>query len=289
MYRVGIDSGGTFTDLVGIDADGRLVVAKHASTPRAPMEAFLGVIGKSRIASAEIERIAHGTTVATNAIIQRQGARVAFVITRGFEDVPFIQRINRRREYDLHWQKPQPLVRRRWCVGVGERMNANGEVTLPLDERAMREVAAAIHTLQASEPPEAIAICLLFAFLNPRHEIMLGEYLAEEFPELPISLSHQVAPIWREYERSSTVLAEFLCQAAGQRLLPRHRPGACHPQRGGALLDPEIGWRHHAAGKCRAPAGGHSALRPGRRAGRRPLLGAPRRHRRRHHARHGRY
>ena len=208
MYRVGIDSGGTFTDLVGIDASGALVVAKHASTPRTPIEAFLGVLRKSRIADTAIERIAHGTTVATNAIIQRQGARVAFVTTRGFEDVPFIQRINRRREYDLHWRKPQPLTRRRWSVGVRERVNANGEITVPLDAAAMAEVAAAIRNLPPDEPPEAIAVCLLFAFLNPRHELMLGEHLARAMPGVPISLSHQVAPIWREYERASTVLAD---------------------------------------------------------------------------------
>jgi N-methylhydantoinase A len=208
VYRVGIDSGGTFTDLVGIGADGGVVVAKHPSTPRAPIEAFLGVIRKSGLDDAEIERIAHGTTVATNAIIQRQGARVVFVTTRGFEDVPFIQRINRRREYDLHWRKPQPLTRRRWCVGVRERVNASGEAVVPLDEAAMQEVAVAIRALPPGEAPEAIAICLLFAFLNPRHEIMLGEFLARAFPEVPVSLSHQVAPIWREYERSSTVLAD---------------------------------------------------------------------------------
>lgn len=208
MYRVGIDSGGTFTDLVGIDADGSVVVAKHPSTPHAPMEAFLGVIRKSGIADAEIERIAHGTTVATNAIIQRQGARVAFVTTRGFEDVPFIQRINRKREYDLHWRKPQPLVRRRWCVGVRQRVDANGDIAQKLDAAALEEVVAAIRALPQSEAPEAIAVCLLFAFLNPRHELMLGEHLGRAFPDLPISLSHQVAPIWREYERSSTVLAD---------------------------------------------------------------------------------
>ncbi len=208
MYRVGIDSGGTFTDLVGIDADGALVVAKHASTPQAPKDAFLGVIDKSRIADEAIERIAHGTTVATNAIIQRQGARVAFVTTSGFEDVPFIQRINRRREYDLHWRKPQPLTRRRWSVGARERVNANGEITVPLDAEAIADVVAALRALPADEPPEAIAVCLLFAFLNPRHELMLGEQLVQAFPDLPISLSHQVAPIWREYERSSTVLAD---------------------------------------------------------------------------------
>ncbi|MGH7057260.1 MAG: hydantoinase/oxoprolinase family protein, partial [Acetobacteraceae bacterium] len=208
LYKIGIDTGGTFTDLVGVDAKGAMVVAKHASTPSAPTEAFFGVLRKSRIEDAGIERIAHGTTVATNALIQRQGARIAFVTTEGFEDVPLIQRINRPREYDLFWQKPKPLVHRRCCFGVRERVNAEGEVVVPLEERAMRELTEAIVALAGEDAPEAIAVCLLFAFRNPAHELLLGAHLRAAFPSLPISLSHQVAPIWREYERGSTVLAD---------------------------------------------------------------------------------
>ncbi|MGH7120322.1 MAG: hydantoinase/oxoprolinase family protein [Acetobacteraceae bacterium] len=208
MYKLGIDSGGTFTDLVGLDADGAMVIAKHASTPHAPIEAFLALLGKSRIADERIERIAHGTTVATNALIQRQGARIAFVTTAGFEDVPLIQRINRPREYDLHWRKPPPLARRRLCFGVRERVNAHGEAVVPLTDEAIQQVVGAIRHLTREDAPEAIAVCLLFAFLNPVHELMLSQHLAQAFPRLPISLSHQVAPIWREYERSSTVLAD---------------------------------------------------------------------------------
>jgi N-methylhydantoinase A len=235
MYRVGIDTGGTFTDLVAIGGDGAVVVAKHPSTPRAPVEAFLGVIRKSGLADGEIERIAHGTTVATNAVIQRRGAPVALVITRGFEDVPFIQRINRRSEYDLHWRKPSPLVRRRWCFGVRERIDARGEVSEPLSEAAVGEVIAAIGRLQQQEPIEAIAVCLLFSYLNPRHEIELGRQLAAAFPTLPVSLSHEVAPIWREYERSSTVLADAYikplvsdyCRSLEATLLHRGVTGHC--------------------------------------------------------------
>jgi N-methylhydantoinase A len=210
MYRVGIDTGGTFTDLVAIGEDGRVVVAKHPSTPRAPVDAFMGVIDKSGLArnQGDIERIAHGTTVATNAVIQRQGAPVVLVTTRGFEDVPFIQRINRKSEYDLHWRKPQPLVRRRWCVGARERINARGEPILPLATDAVEEVVSEIRRISEAEPIEAIAVCLLFAYLNPSHELMLGQQLSAAFPDLPVSLSHAVAPIWREYERASTVLAD---------------------------------------------------------------------------------
>lgn len=210
MYRVGIDTGGTFTDLVAIGEDGRVVVAKHPSTPRAPVDAFMGVIDKSGLGGnhGEIERISHGTTVATNAVIQRQGAPVVLVTTRGFEDVPFIQRINRKSEYDLHWRKPQPLVRRRWCVGVRERISARGEPMLPLATDAVEEVVNEIRRISEAEPIEAIAVCLLFAYLNPSHELTLGQQLSAAFPDLPVSLSHAVAPIWREYERASTVLAD---------------------------------------------------------------------------------
>lgn len=235
MYKLGIDSGGTFTDLVGLGADGAMVVAKHASTPRAPIEAFLALLRKSRIADERIERIAHGTTVATNALIQRQGARIAFVTTAGFEDVPLIQRINRPREYDLHWRKPPPLAPRRLCFGVRERINAHGEIVVPLSEQAMQELIGAIQRLAAEDAPEAIAVSLLFAFLNPAHEVMLGQHLAAAFPGLPISLSHQVAPIWREYERSSTVLADAYvkplvaryCESLERALASRHTKMPC--------------------------------------------------------------
>jgi N-methylhydantoinase A len=133
---------------------------------------------------------------------------VVLVTTRGFEDVPFIQRINRKSEYDLHWRKPQPLTRRRWCVGVRERINAHGKILTELSEDAVEEVIITIQELRRQDSIEAIAVCLLFSYLNPSHEIELGRRLTIAFPTLPVSMSHSVAPIWREYERSSTVLAD---------------------------------------------------------------------------------
>jgi len=205
---IGIDTGGTFTDLVSISEDGSLRFAKHPSRPDSPMRAFLGVLKKSEIGFDRIERIVHGTTIATNAIIQRQGANVAYLTTAGFEDVPFIQRINRKKEYDLHWLKPKPLVKRRNCIGVAERIGAKGEVLLPLTGRALSDLKAEIEKLLQSQKIEAIAVCLLFSYINPAHELGVGRFLEEAFPDIPLSLSHRVAPIWREYERGSTVLAD---------------------------------------------------------------------------------
>ncbi|MCZ6678517.1 MAG: hydantoinase/oxoprolinase family protein [Candidatus Poribacteria bacterium] len=205
---IGIDTGGTFTDLIAISADGSVRVAKHPSTPDAPMRAFLGVLEKSEIPFAEIERIVHGTTVATNAILQRTGANVMYVTTAGFEDIPFIQRINRKKAYDLHWLKPQPLVKRRNCLGVTERINAQGAIVVPLTAAALADLKTKIEVRLRNEAVEAIAVCLLFSYINPAHELEVGRFLLETFPDIEVSLSHRVAPIWREYERSSTLLAD---------------------------------------------------------------------------------
>ena len=205
---VGIDTGGTFTDLVGITDDGVVQVAKHPSSPDAPMRAFMRVLDRADIPFGEIERIVHGTTVATNALIQRQGADIAFVTTAGFEDIPFLQRTNRKTEYDLQWLKPQPLVKRRNCLGVTERINAQGEVVVPLDPAALAELKVAIESGLRHQSIDAFAVCLLFSYINPEHELELERYLTESYPNIPVSLSHRVAPIWREYERSSTVLAD---------------------------------------------------------------------------------
>ena len=201
---LGIDTGGTFTDLVALGADGSVRVAKAPSTPEAPLGALLSVLDKAAVPGAAIERIVHGTTVATNAVLQRRGAEVLYLTTAGFEDIPFIQRINRKSEYDLHWLKPRPLVRRRNCLPVAERVDAQGQVVVPLAAVALERLAAQV----AEREAEAIAVCLLFSYLNPVHELELGAFLERRFPGIPVSLSHRVAPLWREYERSSTTLAD---------------------------------------------------------------------------------
>jgi N-methylhydantoinase A len=205
-YLIGIDTGGTFTDLVAVEpASGRVVTLKTSSTPREPGEAVLNALREGGIAGGEVASFAHGTTVGTNALIERRGARVAFVTTAGFEDTPYIQRINRKVLYDLRWQKPKPLVAsRRLCLGVDERLSAAGETVRPLDEAQVRALAREIRDSGA----EAAAVCLLFSYVNTEHEERVKELLAEELGDLPVSVSHEVAPIWREYERASTTIAD---------------------------------------------------------------------------------
>ena len=205
---IGIDTGGTFTDLVALSGDGTVRVAKGPSRPDAPMRAFSGVLKKSGIEPREIDRIVHGTTVATNAVIQRKGARVILVATAGFEDIPFIQRINRRYEYNLQWSKPEPLVLRRNCVGVDERVDAKGDVIKPLTPSSLEKLCQDIRERSAGIPPDAFAVCLLFSYVNADHELEIERHLHRQFPGIPVSLSCRIAPMWREYERCSTTLAD---------------------------------------------------------------------------------
>lgn len=213
--RIGIDTGGTFTDLICFDADtGSVTSLKVASTPKAPTEAFIASIRESSAPPEEIDFLVHGTTVATNALIQRAGARVAFVCTAGHEDIPYIQRVNRQHLYDLSWDKPRPLLQsRRHCLGVRERMDARGEVLVGLEAEAIDELCDRIAEIE----PEAIAVCLLFSYLNTAHEERLAAELRRRFGGLPLSVSHEVAPIWREYERSSTTIADAYVKPLMQR------------------------------------------------------------------------
>src|SRR5918994_397588 len=203
---VGIDTGGTFTDMVVFDpASGRVDSLKTSSTPSSPGQAIVNALDEGGIPAADVERFTHGTTVGTNALIERTGCRVAFVTTKGFEDTPFIQRINRKVLYDLRWSKPEPLVAsRRLCLGLDERLTASGETLRGIDEDEARALCRTIRESGA----EAVALSLLFAYVNTEHEEAMKRILEEELPGVPVSVSHEVAPIWREYERSSTTIAD---------------------------------------------------------------------------------
>ena len=211
-YRLGIDVGGTFTDLVLYDeGSGALVVEKVPSVPSDPSEGIVQGIGRvlkrAGVAPAAVSYVAHGTTVATNALLERKGARTALITTRGFRDLLEIARQKRPSLYDLHARKPVPLVPRHRRLEVAERIMADGSVRVALDagdvERALDAVAAGAD----GEAVEALAICFLYSFLAPEHERAVLERARARLPGLAIVASHEVHPEFREYERLSTTVA----------------------------------------------------------------------------------
>lgn len=204
-WFIGVDVGGTFTDFYAVDRENaQVVVHKTPSTPHNPAEAILegldALSAANGIPAKSITRLAHGTTVATNALIQRKGAPVAVITTEGFRDLLEIGRQIRPKMYDLKADAPPPLVPRKHRFEVRERMMADGTARIALEDAA---IDAAIDQVEASGA-EAVAVCLLFAFLNPEHERRIGERLAERLPHVAVSLSSAVQPEFREYERFST-------------------------------------------------------------------------------------
>jgi N-methylhydantoinase A len=203
--RVGIDVGGTFTDLAVFDTEsGRLAVSKAPSTPDNPTRAVLDVIALASVGNRDIADLVHGTTVATNALLERKKALPGLLTTKGFRDLVFLQRGTRQHLYDLQWEKPIPFVERRHCLEVDERVNSRGEVEIALDEADVRAAAQ----LLRGQGIRDIAVSYLFAYLNPLHELRTREVILEEFPEASVSLSHEVYRRWREYDRTSTTLAD---------------------------------------------------------------------------------
>jgi len=201
--RLGVDVGGTFTDLVALSSDGTLVTAKVPSTPQDQSEGVMNAIEASEVEASAVSALAHGMTVATNALLERRGARTALVTTEWFRDVLEIARQDRPSLYDLTQDRPPPLVPRELRFTVKERMGPKGEV-LALDEESLEEAVSAIEESEV----EAVAVCLLFAFVHPEHEQRVGEALREAFPGVHVSLSSEVLPEFREYERFSTTAAD---------------------------------------------------------------------------------
>jgi len=208
--RIAIDTGGTFTDCV-YSAHGRLHVLKMPSTPADPGEAVLNAI--TQIAGSEASEIRHGTTVATNALLERKGARVAFVTTDGFEDTIAIGRQARPRLYDLFFTKPAPLAPEELCFGVRERTAFDGEVLCAIEAGELARLREAVRASGA----EAIGVSLLFSFANPLNERAVVAALREL--GVPVSASHEILPEFREYERGSTVLINAYLAPKMQRYL----------------------------------------------------------------------
>jgi N-methylhydantoinase A len=215
-YRLGVDIGGTFTDFVAYDQDGKALKAwKNLSTPQNPMEGIMTGLRAFGAIDA-ISGIRLGTTVATNALLEGKGATVAYVTTRGFKDVPFIGRGNRRHHYDLAWVKPKPFVQRRHAFEVDERVGPSGETIQPLDETQVRTLA---RDIKAGGKINAIAVVLLHSYLAPDHEQRIKAIFAEEIPDIPVSISYEVLPKWKEHFRSSTTICDAFIKPVVERQL----------------------------------------------------------------------
>ncbi|MDU1695692.1 MAG: hydantoinase/oxoprolinase family protein, partial [Bradyrhizobium sp.] len=209
--RLAVDIGGTFTDIV-LDIGELRRTRKVLTTPTQPEQAVLDgtrlILADAKARISDIDVFIHGTTLATNAIIERRGARTALIATSGFRDVLDIGTESRYDQYDLSIDKPKPLVPRALRFTVPERVDAHGDVRLPLDEAAVRALVPQLRAQNVT----SIAIAFLHAYANPAHERRAGEILAAEMPGVSITLSSAVCPEIREYERTSTAVANAYVQ-----------------------------------------------------------------------------
>lgn len=221
-YRVAVDIGGTFTDLVLLDErSGALRWHKLLTTPRAPEDGALRglreLCARTGITPAQLTTLIHATTLVTNAIIERTGAQTALLTTAGFRDTLEMGKEQRYDIYDLFLQYSEPLVPRRWRVGVRERVTRDGEIRVPLD---LGEVRRQVRDL-VRQGVESIAVCFLHAYRNPTHEQMVKSLLTREFPHLTVSISSELSPEIREFERTATTVCNAYVQPLVDRYLAR--------------------------------------------------------------------
>src|SRR5579875_3175389 len=223
-YRVGADIGGTFTDLVLVgDGEGSFEIGKVLTTPGAPDDAVMAgtiqVLADARVSADAVEQVLHGTTLFTNALIERKGARTALITTRGFRDAVEIAREHRYDMYDLYMRRPEPLAPRHLRFEVDERVLADGTVRKALEESEVQALAARL----AEERVEAVAVCLIHAYRNDVHERRIGEILARMLPDVAVTLSSRLVREIREYDRSSTTLANVYVKRIAESYLGRLR------------------------------------------------------------------
>ena len=210
--RVGIDTGGTFTDFVVI-RDGRIAMFKELSTPHQPDQAIMNGLGRLELET--IKEVIHGSTVATNALLERKGARTALLTTQGFEDVLAIGRQTRRELYNIFVTRPEPLVPDALRFGIRERTLCDGSIQTPVDPQQLQDVLERLHRQNV----ESVAVCFLYSFANREHEHAVG--LAAESLGVPISLSSRILPEYREYERTSTTVINAYLAPVMSRYLRR--------------------------------------------------------------------
>lgn len=254
--RIAIDSGGTFTDCVWL-TDSTLHVLKVFSTPADPSQAIAEALAKIAPPGKHVT-VLHGTTVGTNTLLQRKGARVAFVTTAGFEDSIEIGRQNRPKLYDFFFEKDPPLVEPEMRFGVEERTSAEGKVLIAPDRSRLEELASQI----AARRPQAVALSLLFSFANPANERAAAE--AIQPLGVPLSISHKILPEFREYERASTVLVNAYLQPVMEKYLRQleSRAGKRNPSRifvmqsSGGITALETGAEQPVRTVLSGPAGG---------------------------------
>src|SRR5437773_1317193 len=224
-FRVGVDIGGTFTDIVLLDADGRIHTKKVSSSvddyARAIVEGLDEVFRETGLAGRDFSEVLHGTTVASNAILELKGARTGLITTKGFRDVLEIRRIRMPKLYDLSWEKPVTLVERYLRMEVDERVDAQGQVLKALDSI---EVERVLDRLLASGI-EALAVCLINSYANPAHEAQIAEIVRRKAPDLTLSVSAEVLPEIREYERTSTTVINAYVMPIVRRYLRTLRTG----------------------------------------------------------------
>ena len=220
-YRLGVDIGGTFTDIVLLDNGGVLRNKKILSSPddysRAIEEGVRELLDATGVNASEIVELAHGTTVATNAIIERKGVTVGLITTDGFRDILEIARFRAPRLYDVNFRKPDPLVERRLRFTVPERITAAGKIDKPLDTTALEAVAAQCRTAKV----DAVAVCFINAYVNPQHEEEAGRILCEKLPGVSVTLSSELVPQIQEYERTSTAVVNAYIRPVIERYTER--------------------------------------------------------------------
>jgi N-methylhydantoinase A len=253
-FRIGVDIGGTFTDIVCLDRAGEIYTKKVPSTAdnyaRATIDGLRDLFQVNDLRGEGTAEVIHGTTVASNTIIELKGAKTGLITTKGFRDTLEIRRLRMPRLYDITWQKPPMLVERHLRTELGERINAKGEILEPLNEF---EVRRALEMLR-HEGIEALAVCLLNSYANPFHEQRVKSIVMERAPELPVCISSEVLPEIKEYERTSTTVVNTY--HAGYPAVSLDAQGESRRNWGIiTAADHAIQRRHHERGKRRKDAG----------------------------------